>query len=231
MSDITYLARSDYTIIEQAGRRTVLVATGASTYTYQLEELTKLQAQIITIIKTDSAAGEIKIAPSGIDKFKYLGASYDFLYIGLQGQQVTFVGLPDGFYLLSGIVQPVALEPDIGGGWHYHPVADDSYAYSNTSPGLNTWNDVDMSSYLPCAGIRRIKTYARTVSAGGDFYAAPSNSESIGVRVQMTIMVGTSELLPIELALNSAGHFWVAVGNANIDVYIGKPNLYCLGPV
>jgi hypothetical protein len=55
MSDITYLARSDYTIIEQAGRRTVLVATGASTYTYQLEELTKLQAQIITIIKTDSA--------------------------------------------------------------------------------------------------------------------------------------------------------------------------------
>ena len=101
---------ADYTVLDDDGYTDVYVSTGASNRTITLPLLANNQGRVIKIYKTDSGVGEVIIDGNGaetVDRFTTIR-------VGLQYQTLTIVGASSGWYILSGPLQPVALEPSLG---------------------------------------------------------------------------------------------------------------------
>lgn len=108
-------------------------------------------ARRVTFRKVDSGVGELKLTCAGADKFFYPGNAVGVasMYVGFAMQSAEFEACAGGWVLVRGVCQPVALEPDIGGGWHKHF----AMLWAGGAYGAG-WYAVDVSS-LP-VGVKEI---------------------------------------------------------------------------
>jgi hypothetical protein len=221
-----YFALSaNHTIEDYESWKTYGMTTAAADKTVIMPTLADNQGKVVTFEKVDSGVGEIVLDGEGAEVFLFQGATYTTIRVGLQYQHVTIEATPAGWLILDGVVQPVALEPDIGGGWHIHKetivnVADlataDPVAVTVTNvpngtrliSGYYLFNGASANVTLAILDYADETTWDRDILANG----------------------GYGSYMHFEIALDTSKRFKYqgsATSITTVAVYLRK---YCLGP-
>ena len=196
---------ADYTVLDDDGYTDVYVSTGASNRTITLPLLANNQGRVIKIYKTDSGVGEVIIDGNGaetVDRFTTIR-------VGLQYQTLTIVGASSGWYILSGPLQPVALEPSLG---TPHPHEYNFYSAASVGAGSTTLNAISTGG-CP-TGTKMIY-----LSFQCNFAGSPSN---MNIRD-----MGTEEWIQ-SVSGNAAGSYCAGNGLVQVDgtgqfiMYLGQ---------
>lgn len=226
-----YAVNNLFTQISGKREWQIELTTGASLGTYIPPTIVGNVGLKITLGKYDSGAGEACFDPSSLaENCIYLGNTITKMYDGLQGQHTTFEARSDGWHLIRGIVQPVAGEPDLGGGWHERTVpGDNNWLYTNTAPSAGSWSDVDFSPYL-ALGVRQIYIVIDVETAGGFVYWSKTGSDVVNLPTMVAVF-GAGSAQKIMVPLSSARKGYVSVSFGTMDIYIAKTMQYLLGPV
>ena len=120
--------------------------------------------------------------------------------------------------------QPVAGEPSLGTP-HREVDTNNNWLYSNTSPTINTWYEVDFSGCTE-VGVRMVAAEVMQNTLTSRVYWSDVNTasfhESLVVdHVNSASRSGGQKLLP----LNSARKGYIGCDNASQDLYVAYPTL------
>jgi hypothetical protein len=149
----------DFTITSSEHYTDYFITTGAASKTATLPDPATISGPI-TFWKYDSGAGEVVLS-AGAAYIMYPGGTAHTMYVGRQGQHVTLVPMSSYYMLLSGTIQPVALEPDVGGGWHTLSTTPSAgNILSLTAASSPAWSTCIAARTLVPAGCRLIKVGA-----------------------------------------------------------------------
>ncbi len=189
---------------------------GAAELTCSLPTAVTFQAGILNLelefVKIDAAAGEWEIDASGAETFFYPGGTSGGLWVGRQYQRVRIRPVPGGFLFTGGNLQVVALEPDIGGGWHQRA----STLVNAVDPAVTT--DVLVTASVP-DGCKKIKLRADTLSAT----TAGRKLSIKGITPAVTYMEAKNPTTAItghcagDVPLDASKQFYYAVDNADVS--------------
>jgi hypothetical protein len=223
---------SPYTIKPTETETDFLITTGASDFTLNWPSLSSSKYRRITVWKIDSGAGEIVNDGEGSETFNGLWTT---CRVGLQWQHTTYMGMASTWMWLDGVKQPVALEPDIGGGWHKRITSDEAggWLYSNSSISANTWYEIDFSSSVP-SGTRLISCsfIALNASNVARVFWNSVNTASLSSLTPSLIIFGSESTTRdggrYQLPINASRKGYVAMEDSNTDINVSYPGLYCL---
>jgi hypothetical protein len=189
---------------------------GAAELTVSLPTAVTFQAGILNLelefVKLDSAAGEWELDASGAETFFYPGGTSGGLWVGRQYQRARIRPVPGGFLFVGGNLQVVALEPDIGGGWHQRA----STLVNAVDPTVTT--DILVTASVP-TGSKMIK-FRDDVLSG----ATAGRKLSVkGITPAITYVEAKNPTTAItghgagEVALDGSKQFYYAVDNADVS--------------
>jgi hypothetical protein len=219
-----------------------LITTGSSSdYTFVPPTLADAKS-IITLWKVDSGTKEVVFDPPGSETIIWPGGSGTSVRVGLQGQHVTLMPTSAGWLIVSGVVQPVAGEPDVGGGVHH--IADASRSTTllvNTSTNTGgTWSAAVTVSGVPSGtseflsggvilvtGTNLVAFEKATGVTLSDITTGSNYRKYRHWRIETATRFGA----PIWIPLDASKQFkWCTFTN-NTSVEIESPTAYKLGPV
>lgn len=149
----TTITNADYSEKPDDGWDLLQFMTGATSRVCTLSPSKQVAMRRRTYAKIDSGAGEVVLRCQGQDAIFYPGGSAATMYVGLQYQVVELVAVTGGYLLARGVVQPVALEPDVGGGMHVH-----RWDSAVAVPGSTAQQTLDLSGQIP-SGCRSVGLY------------------------------------------------------------------------
>ncbi len=220
------VSSAGYTLPNGHRRAIVAMTTGASTQTLTLGPLLYNLDREVELHKMDSGAGECQFAASGSEKFIGPGgAQYSNLYVGRQGQRCRVRAMSDGWHIVGGVVQPVALEPDIGGGNHIHRAT----LYSG-DPASTNWTAIACAAELP-DGVIEIGIDANLSSANVRLVTfAASSGGTPDLTIHMSVATQRSWDAG-QVFLDSVQQLWFQVDNADVSSLNVYMTSYKLGPV
>ncbi len=135
------------------------------------------EGRAITFIKTDSGAGTLQVTD--------LLSTWTSLYLINQYDTLTIRSDGSAWNVISGKIQPVATEADIGGGFHLHEYT----IYNNV--GLNTGNYT--INLLP-ASLNQIPNGAKQIRYSG-FYQSGTLSARVYIRSKTGNIVSSDTYL------------------------------------
>jgi len=213
------------TILDDDGIETVRCSTGASDQTFVLPTLADNLGRRIRFVKTDSGAGEVVLDGEGSETILWPGGSGTTVRVGRQWQSTEVEASADGWQIIRGVVQPVALEPDIGGGVHIHRAV----LYSG-DPANTNWTAIACAGELP-DGVVKIDIDASVASAAVRLVVFSNVS---GGDQHLIIHMSTATQRAWDAGsvfLDSSQQLWFQVDNADVSSLIVNMNSYCLGPV
>ncbi len=224
------LTEEGYTITEDDGFSEIECKTGAADQTIVFPALKKSIGRIIDVSSAHgSGAGEVVLDGEGDEPFIFNGASYTTIRVGLPDQHTKVIGTKDGWKIIGGVVQPVALEPDIGGGYHKLnrtvSAMDVSTQAWYSSPYI--W---DVSSLLP-DGVRSVNVKvlvalaAGVAEISGNAWAMVWDYDSGAYSVDKTYNSGAWQTLPYKPASSTSRNMQALI-ESRINIGASK-KLYC----
>jgi hypothetical protein len=194
----------------------LLLTTGTAGITRTLPSATNNKYRCIKYVKVDSGAGTGAIAG--------LGGTWATLYLINQGDSLELQSDGSVWRTISGKIQPVATEADIGGGWHVH-----NYQAYSADVGDTNWHEVSLSGHVS-AGCKLAKIFAE-VDGTSSYFIKFSDSNAGTVRYKLIIPTANGYGSPqFDIPLSSSLSFWFQGQNAGIGTLTLTECLYCLGP-
>jgi hypothetical protein len=187
------LSSTPYTLTSSIAKNTFLVTTGASAFVFNLATaVSMIGFGQITIIKVDSGAGVIQVAPNGADVIDKAGNVS--CYLGAQWQSLTLEATASGQWAVLGGTFAPAQSVDTNGSQlelgklHHLPLgnATDRQVGGGilTPTAAGTWYASALTAWgvggcpAGAKGIRAKVSFSTTVAAGGKFRMAVDFSDN-----------------------------------------------------
>jgi hypothetical protein len=213
---------SPYTVPDGIGPVTILWTIGASTVDVKLGKTRNNLNRRVRVVKLGAGAGEIKVSPNGSE----LIGIWPYLYVGNQNQINDFSATM-GVWIVKGQIQPVAGEPDIGGGYHEHYYN----AGISATPTVGYYT-IDLSGQTPL-GVKLARVRVAHSGTADRYIAAYTDSTptpTVSDIVARTSVTGIKMYSAGEVTLTSSRTFVYYANNtlAGADVIVYG---YRLGPV
>ena len=217
---------ANYTILDWENDRTYEITTGAADKTLTLPTLADNQGKKITGMKTDSGVGELVLDGEGGEVFLFQGATYTTIRVGKQYQHVTVEATSAGWLITDGVVQSVALEPDIGGGKHLH-----KYVFLNLDPADTNWHEIDLSGQVPTGTILiEGETFVNSVTTSGRVLYMSDATGGAEYSHTREFVVAIGAYGKFTVPLSAARTIWYKVDNADVNLAWAEMHFYILGP-
>ncbi len=244
-------ASGNYTFSQSEQTTDLFLTAGASEATVDLTAVSTLAnvGRSLRVFKDDSDAGEVKLDAGASGLFYWPGGgSARYIYVGLQYQSVEIELISAGsFRVVGGVVQPMAGEPDIGGGTHI--IADARLTVTPlVSTDINTagvWSSAVTMTGVP-VGARSgyCHAYVAKGSAAPIMSIAPASGITLSDtstgnnwRKYLSVRSPSSGATAgwggtmICVFLDSNRQFKWTTTDSSSTVLIGSPVSYSLGPV
>jgi hypothetical protein len=223
---------------------TLLVTTGAGAFVCNLPDASTVVGKRVTIIKIDSGAGAIQIAPNGADVIANAGNVS--IYIGQQFRHATLQAQAAGQWIVGGGEWQPSQAVDSNGSqlslgrFHHFPLGNviDRRAYSGAFPAVGSWtaaiNIAGLYGVPIGAKCVRCKvTLASTLSAIGlitvTFGFSDNNANAPSLYTSHPVIhLSVNQVNPaatlgiteeIEIPINAIGEIYAyTIGATNINV-------------
>ncbi len=231
--DVPYTAIKNvsaaYTVRDGDKVGTLCTTTGASDVTHILPTLADNIGREVDFVKLDSGAGEVVIDGEGSEPILWPGGSGLTCRVGLQNQHCKVKAFSDGWRIVAGVVQPVAGEPDIGGGWHFRVTRSATLIVEETATSAGVWSGTVTIAGIP-TGASEVECMVTGSMTGGTVLSVerasgvtlvPTNSSNNwrrykGVRVAAS---GGYNGGMVAIPLDGAGQFkWATADSAGIQI-------------
>jgi hypothetical protein len=232
--EMVALVDEDYTVPDNTHDVSIDLTTVATEREITVGALARNLGRTITLqMNNASIEGyEGKLSCPAGEHFLYKGAEYDNLYVHFGGDRVSVEVREDGYYITGGVVNPVALEPDIGGGWHSHHFQ----IWTNLNPADTNWHEDDsLAAELP-DGVKLVRKDGYAIIDSGVDNMTISFSEATGGTVR-DINIGRINAaawshLPLAgfIRLSVTKSFWYKASSADIGNCNMWAEEYLLGP-
>jgi hypothetical protein len=170
------LSSTPYTLVAPPPKRLFLVTTGASAFVFNLPSAaTMLLSGPVTIVKVDSGAGAVQIAPNGTDVLANAGNVS--CYLGTQWQSITLAATVSGQWsVVGGVFIPhQTVDTD---GTQYHLGKLKHLPLANTT-NRQLYNATSGGPACPAAG-----AYTTAIQATGNV-GIPAGAKAVRVRAYL----------------------------------------------
>lgn len=187
---------SDYTLPDGIGNVVVVATTSSALITITVGSAAANPNREIEVVNSlsSSASYEVKIAGTI--------HGYTNVYVGLPGQSTRIKSIAGAYTIIGGVKQPVAGEPDIGGGIHLHTAE-----VVNTNPINTNVTLADISTQVP-TGTRLVKGYGLfiSVTAGRSIYVY--RADQLTVMERALTLAGASTHFRWEAEVDNRKIYW-----------------------
>jgi len=213
------ISSTNYTVLDNDFFTHFIVSCAASDRTITLPTVADNKGRILSFCKSDSGVGEIVIDGEGSETIN----GFTTVRVGLQYQEVTVISTGTEWMILSGPLQPVALEPSLG---TWHDIASPASGWHISGYGLGAaWYTIT-STGQP-SGAKKIKVFIYAVGAyaGGYLYYRPYGSGAAAIVARGLLVWGGGA--QCEVPIDSSGR-WDIYSSAAVTLNVAYPCSYLI---